>query len=61
MNPSKDCIPPFSMPDEPQSHDDKKDNKMPEDSFLDDVMYVAKEALSPTADPKNDPVPGEEK
>ncbi len=34
---------------------------MPADSFLDDLAYVAKEALSPTADPKNDPVPGEKK
>ncbi len=32
---------------------------MPKDSFLDDLMYVAKETLSPAADPKNDPVPGE--
>jgi hypothetical protein len=48
------------MSDE-QNQQASEDSKMPEDSFLDDVLYVAKETLAPNADPKNDPVPGEEK
>ncbi|HVW67006.1 MAG TPA: hypothetical protein VHA78_04745 [Candidatus Peribacteraceae bacterium] len=49
------------MPEE-KKPEEKKEKKEPvvKDSFTDDVAYVARETLSPTADPKKDPVPGEE-
>lgn len=48
------------MPDEKKAAE-KTEEKKPvvKDSFADDIAYVARETLSPTADPKNDPVPGE--
>ena len=48
------------MPDEKKSDKKPKEKESTmKDSFMDDVAYVARETLSPTADPKNDPVPGE--
>jgi len=50
------------MPDEKKTEEkssEKKESVM-KDSLMDDIGYVARETLSPTADPKNDPVPGEE-
>lgn len=43
----------------PPQAEDK--SPMPKDSFVDDLLWVTTETLSPAADPKEDPMPGEEK
>lgn len=43
----------------PEQSSDKK-SAMPPDTFMDDLLWVATETVSPTADPKHDPLPEEE-
>jgi hypothetical protein len=45
--------------DQPKKRSENKENPMPKDSFVDDLLWVTTETLSPTAEPAQDPMPGE--